>query len=239
MRRTRAARRSRSRPSPEGRSNRMTPPVADWPPARLRSPARRARRIEPPFSILFQAATQQRPDCVGRRGGSRPKSGSTSSTEVNTSAPLWTVTSGRPVSISSRRTPKAQRSLRLSAALPAPARDSCTRRAEKSAVSCALLDGCERRRMARLFCHVVGLLRRQLGQAEVEHLHDTIGSDLDVGGLQIAMDDAAFVRRFKRLGDGARDGQRFGQDWGRVIRSASVSPSTSSRTNAGLPSTSA
>ena len=28
------------------------------------------------------------------------------------------------------------------------------------------------------------------------------------------MNDAAFVRRFKRLGDGARDGQRFGQDQG-------------------------
>ena len=51
----------------------------------------------------------------------------------------------------------------------------------------------------------------RLGQAEVEHLHEAIGGDLDVGGLQIAMDDAALVRRLERLGDLPRDRQRLGE----------------------------
>ena len=42
-------------------------------------------------------------------------------------------------------------------------------------------------------------LTHRLGQAEVEHLHLAICSNLDVRGLQIAMDDALFVRRFKRV----------------------------------------
>ena len=39
------------------------------------------------------------------------------------------------------------------------------------------------------------------GQPEVEDLDDAFGCDLDVGGLQIAMDDAAIVRRLERFGD--------------------------------------
>ena len=50
---------------------------------------------------------------------------------------------------------------------------------------------------------------RRLRQAEVEHLHDAVGRDLDVGRLQIAMDDALLVRRFERVGDLPRDGQRL------------------------------
>ena len=50
-----------------------------------------------------------------------------------------------------------------------------------------------------------------LGEAKVEHLDDALGRDLDVGGLQIAMDDALFVRGFERLGDLARDGQRLAE----------------------------
>ena len=36
------------------------------------------------------------------------------------------------------------------------------------------------------------------------------GVDLDIGGFQIAMDDALLVRRFQRLGYLACDGQRLG-----------------------------
>ena len=35
------------------------------------------------------------------------------------------------------------------------------------------------------------------------------GAHLDVGGLQVAMDDALLVRGFERLGDLPRDRQRF------------------------------
>ena len=49
----------------------------------------------------------------------------------------------------------------------------------------------------------------RLRQAEVEHLHVPVGRDLDVRGLQIAMDDALAVRRFQRLGNLASDLQRL------------------------------
>ena len=49
----------------------------------------------------------------------------------------------------------------------------------------------------------------QLRQAEVEHLHRAVGRDLDVRGLEIAVDDPLLVRRFERLGDLPRDRQRF------------------------------
>ena len=46
-------------------------------------------------------------------------------------------------------------------------------------------------------------------QTEVEHLHRAVGADLDIRGLQIAVDDALLVRRFERLGDLLRDRQRL------------------------------
>jgi hypothetical protein len=50
-----------------------------------------------------------------------------------------------------------------------------------------------------------------LGQAEVEHLHGAVVAHLDVRGLQVAMDDPLFVRRFERFGNLPRDRQRLGQ----------------------------
>ena len=38
-------------------------------------------------------------------------------------------------------------------------------------------------------------------QSEVEHLDHALRRDHDVGGLQVAMNDAFFVRRFERVGD--------------------------------------
>jgi hypothetical protein len=47
-------------------------------------------------------------------------------------------------------------------------------------------------------------------QSKVQHFHGPVGPDLDVRGLQIAVDDALFVRRFKGLGDLCRDGESLG-----------------------------
>ena len=41
--------------------------------------------------------------------------------------------------------------------------------------------------------------------------YDAVRRDLDVGGLQVAVDDPLFVRDLERLGDLPRDGQRFAE----------------------------
>ena len=45
----------------------------------------------------------------------------------------------------------------------------------------------------------------RLGEPEVEHLDPALGRDLDVGGLQVAVDDAVLVRLLERLRDLERD----------------------------------
>ena len=53
-----------------------------------------------------------------------------------------------------------------------------------------------------------------LRQPEIEHLHRAVVCELDVGGLQIAMHNSAFMRRVERLGDLTGDRQRFVErDW--------------------------
>ena len=49
----------------------------------------------------------------------------------------------------------------------------------------------------------------RLGEPEVENLDPALGRDLDVRRLEIAMDDAALVRRFERLRDLLEDRQRL------------------------------
>ena len=44
---------------------------------------------------------------------------------------------------------------------------------------------------------------------EIEHLHRAVGPNLDVRGLQIAMNDPLLVRRFEDFGDLLGDGQCF------------------------------
>ena len=46
-------------------------------------------------------------------------------------------------------------------------------------------------------------------EAEVENLHRAVGAHFDIRRLQIAVNDALFVRGFERLGDLLRDGQRL------------------------------
>ncbi len=44
-----------------------------------------------------------------------------------------------------------------------------------------------------------------LGEPEVEHLDHALVGELDVGGFEVAVDDARFVRGLQRLGDLQRD----------------------------------
>ena len=46
---------------------------------------------------------------------------------------------------------------------------------------------------------------RDARQSEVEHLDGAVGPDLDVGRLQVPMDDARFVRRFEARRDAGGD----------------------------------
>ena len=74
----------------------------------------------------------------------------------------------------------------------------------------------------------------RLRQAEVQHLHRAVGAHLDVGGLEIAVDDPLLVRRLERLGDLLRDRAAPRRSGSARARSAATrsSPSTSSITSA-------
>jgi len=48
-------------------------------------------------------------------------------------------------------------------------------------------------------------------ETKVQDLDDAVGRDLDIGRLQIAMDDPFFMRRIERVGNFPREGQRFSQ----------------------------
>jgi hypothetical protein len=50
---------------------------------------------------------------------------------------------------------------------------------------------------------------QRFGETEVEHFHRAVLADFDVGGLQIAMNDALLMRRLEGLGDLSCDGQGF------------------------------
>jgi hypothetical protein len=41
----------------------------------------------------------------------------------------------------------------------------------------------------------------RLGEPEIEHLDRSVRPQLDVRGLQVAVDDSLFVGRFERVGD--------------------------------------
>ena len=58
--------------------------------------------------------------------------------------------------------------------------------------------------------------RCRLGETKVEDFHDAIRGDLDIGGLQIAVDDSLFVRRLERVCNLPRYGQRFVERWVRA-----------------------
>ena len=71
----------------------------------------------------------------------------------------------------------------------------------------------------------------ELREPEVQHLHRAVRPQLDIGWLEIAVDDALLVRGFERLRDLPRDRQCFvHRDGPCAMRSARVGPSTSSIT---------
>ena len=74
-------------------------------------------------------------------------------------------------------------------------RDRADRRARDSSDSFAVV------RVRRRPTRVGGRSADQLGQPEVEHLRLAARGDEDVGGLDVAMDDALRVRRVERVGD--------------------------------------
>ena len=53
------------------------------------------------------------------------------------------------------------------------------------------------------------LRRHRLGQTEVEHFDRAVVTQLDIRGLEIAVDDAVLVRGLERLGDLPGDGHQF------------------------------
>ena len=76
----------------------------------------------------------------------------------------------------------------------------------------------------------------QLGQAEVEHLHGAIRADHDIGRFQIAMDDAARMRRGECIGDGDRDrSTSFSRMPWRGINASRLLPRTYSITMKSMP----
>ena len=102
----------------------------------------------------------------------------------------------------------------------APARGSCRPRVPSNRARVGRSRG---RRVAAGGASCRSSIRR-LREAEVEHLDDAVGPDHDVGGLQVAMDDALLVSGLERVGDLPRDRQHLGQ---RQTSSASAAPRSS------------
>jgi hypothetical protein len=64
------------------------------------------------------------------------------------------------------------------------------------------------RRIGDVRAASIRVIFRRLCQAEVQDLHGPVVGDLDVGGLQVAMNDPEVVRRDESLGDLLRDRER-------------------------------
>ena len=81
----------------------------------------------------------------------------------------------------------------------------------------------QRRRLVVEPCAAIG---DRLREAEVEHFHRAVGTQLDVRRFQVAMNDALLVRRIECLGDLTRNRQGLGNRQGAAcaMRSASVGP---------------
>jgi hypothetical protein len=54
-------------------------------------------------------------------------------------------------------------------------------------------------------------------QPEIEHLDDAVAAQLDIGRLQVAMDDPMVMSGVERVGDLTRNPQRF-VEWNRSLR---------------------
>ena len=167
--------------------------------------ARLADVTQARFGILLQAAHQQAPESRRRRRRQWRHSGSLSSTAasvVETSSPCERP-GGRPASRTARQ-PNAQMSARLSTGLPLRLlRRHVGRGAEDHAAHRHRRRGDRRRirQVRRVAAAAAGSRLQRLREPEVQHLHRAVGADLDVRGLQVAVDDALLVRGLERLGD--------------------------------------
>ena len=115
----------------------------------------------------------------------------------------------RPVSISNSTQPNAQMSARLSTDCPRACSGlmyGAVPRINPARFQSACLPVPVQ---VRLRSHTIRVrlasVWLELGQAEVEDLYRAVGRDLDIGRLQVAVDDAFFVRRVERVRDLARD----------------------------------
>jgi hypothetical protein len=70
-------------------------------------------------------------------------------------------------------------------------------------------DLCQHRHRQRFCARRGGHRVECFGEAEVEHLRNTVRPEQDVRGLEIAVHDAALMRRLQRIDDLSGDGQRL------------------------------
>ena len=161
-------------------------------------------------SRCFGSFCRQRPRSRRTRGGTpagrAAKSGAVFRTAASRSETVSPSKSRRPVSISKRTTPKAQMSARLSTALPRACSGdmyAAVPRMRPAAVPvCASVGDCDR---SAEDVTPRPSPRPGLGEAEVEDLDLAVRRQLDVGGLEVAVDDALLVGALERLGDLLRD----------------------------------
>ena len=186
------------------------------------------------FAIAFETATQQPPDLGAGAGGQRGPAEFLPEHRGSVSEicfALERAAARQHFVRARRRTPRCPRACRRPCRAPAPGH--VRGRAENHARR--VVAGGDRRRIRQAAATRAPVGSMRLREAEVEHLHRAVGADLDVGGLQIAMNDALLVRGFERVRDLPRDRQRFGERRPRRARDASASrssPSTSSITRA-------
>ena len=143
--------------------------------------------------------------------------GASRRTDARISEMLSPANAGRPVSISytRHRTPRCRRACRPACPwlVPGPYRPRCRESSLRS--TRAARDGWRiqaARQIGSGRCPGIQCLR----QAKVEHLHRAIGPDFDVCGLQIAVNDALFVRRLQGFRDlSARSESRRRSGWAR------------------------
>ena len=204
-----------------------------------RRPARRDRSRASPMSRSrrFGSFSRHRRSSARTRGGRR-RAGSA----VQSGSRSRIAASVSDTRLAGERAPPGQHLVEHAAERPdvgalvdrlarAPARGSCRRpcRGSRRRASVAASD-----RSATASRSPCASVVERPCETEVEHLDGAVGRDLDVGRLQIAMDDALLVRGFERLGNLTRDRERLADRRparARCARRAS-SPSTSSITSA-------
>ena len=166
---------------------------------------RRAGQPASPMSRrrFFGSFSRHRASSFRAFGGTLPRSGSLVSTCARIPATSSPLNKRSPVSNSYSTTPNDHMSARLSTVLPSGLLRRHVRRCTEDDAHLSRTDG-QCRRVLRTIAGGsprLPLIRERFRQTEIQQLDDTFRSDLHVGGLQVAMDDALVVRVFERGGD--------------------------------------